>query len=125
MAGWKPSGQSYSLPEATELTNRNDQPVSTSNVGNVYPVAPNQSLSVSVESSKPRLVILSNIGSIPLIVADAQRAFPFGLRLCSGDLIELFTSSALWVATPRTVRLVSATPGIVPSIGYVSVSSAL
>lgn len=124
MTGWNPRGQSYQLPLAGALENRNLQPVSSSNVGNVYPIAANQSLSVSVESPQPRRVTLMNVGSIPLVVADVQRAFPYGLRLPSGDVIELMTSSALWVAAPPTVRLLSATAGIVASLGYVSVSIA-
>ena len=124
MAAWNPRGQSYSLPTAANLTNRNALPVSTSNIGNIYPVGQSQSLSVSVEAQVPRRVLLSNVGSIPLIVSDTQRDFPFGLRLCSGDILELVTSSALWVAAPPTVRFVSTIPGIVASIGYVSVSVA-
>lgn len=124
MTGWNPRGQSYQLPLAGALENRNLQPVSSSNIGNVYPIAQNQSLSVSVEAPQPRRVILMNVGSIPLVVADVQRAFPYGLRLPSGDVIEVMTSSALWVAAPPTVRLLSATAGIVASLGYVSVSVA-
>lgn len=121
---WNPRSQTYSLPDVASLAGRNIQPVSTSNIGNTYPIGANQSVSVSVESQSPRKVILSNVGSIPLIVTDAQRQFPFGLRLCSADLLELFTSSALWVAAPPTVRFSPTSGGLVASIGYVSVSNA-
>lgn len=123
MAAWNPRGQAYSLPVGADI-NRNTDPVSTSNIGNVFPVAQNQVLSVSVEAQKPRTILLSNVGSIPLVVTDSQRTFPFGLRLCSGDYLELFTSRALWVAAPPTVRGLSGAAGIVASVGYVSVTSA-
>lgn len=125
MAGWNPRGQSYTLPTSSVLGTNNTLPVSSSNIGNVYSIAQAQSVPISVESSEPRKVTLSNVGSIPLIVTDTQRSFPFGLRLPSGDLIELFTRSALWVSAPPSIRLVSGRPGIVPTIGYASVSVAI
>ena len=120
---WSTHGQSYALPDTIGQQRNTDQP-GTSNIGNVYPVAPNQMLSVSVESPTARRVWLSNVGSVGLIVADAQRAFPYGLRLPCGDVLELVTRSALWVSTPPTVLAVPATPAIVQSFGYVSVSVA-
>lgn len=120
-----PRIQSYTLPGQESLANRNLQPVSVSNIGNLYTVAPGQAVPVSVESSQPRQVTLSNVGSIPLIVSDSQRTFPYGTRLPSGDELQLITSSALWVAAPPTVRLTASVPGIVISFAYVSVSIAI
>jgi hypothetical protein len=119
---WSTHGQSYSLPTSIDPHNT-DQP-GTSNIGNVYPVSPNQMLSVSVEAQNPRRVLLSNVGSVGLIVADTQRAFPFGLRLPCGTAIELVTKSALWVSTPPTVLINSSRVAIVQSFAYVSVSVA-
>ena len=121
MTGWRTDGQSYSLPGPGSLSERNKLPVSVSNVGNVYPVSQNQVLSISTESDRPRMVRVANVGSITMIISDSQRPFPFGQRLSSGDTLELLTSSPLYVASPPTVRLLSGTAGMVPTVGYVSV----
>lgn len=123
MAKYDTRNASFTLPSYSSLEATN-QPVSTSNVGNVLPIAAGQKVSVSVESAVPRQVTLSNVGSVPLVVNDGQRDYPFGLRLVSGSTMQIVTSSALWVAAPPTARSNASVAGAVPTLGYVSVSVA-
>lgn len=98
------------------------QPISQSNIGNVYPVAQNQSVSISTDVAVARWVLVSNVGSVALVICDTQRPFPYGQRLIAGSSLTLYTKNALWASAPPTVRRVNDNvPGLVPAFGYVSV----
>lgn len=103
---YKPTRQSYSLPNIPGQDS-NLKPVSSSDIGNLYTVAQGQALTVATSSEKPRQVTLYNVGSVPLIISAQQRMFPLGLRLSVGDVLQIVTSSEVWVAAPAVDTLVA------------------
>lgn len=108
--------QAFSLPPA-DPTKQGQQPVSSSNVGNVYAINPGQSLQVIPETGIKRQVSLLNIGSITLAFSDANRRYPFGMRLPFGEIVSIITAAGLWVSAPA-VDVVA----LIQPIGYIAVA---
>lgn len=111
----------YQLPSIDPgNTDRNVNPVSSSSIGNVYAIRPGQSIPIATETSKPRLLTISNVGALPVALGDTQRTFPYGLRLCAGDVLDVLTNNTLYACAPSKIEVYTTT--LVEPVGYLSVS---